>query len=1432
MIKKLLIFCLFLAIWGIPGIFSQNILVHEIPYSTHDQDMWGAGDAFSLDFDYDLFNVQVDENFSEGWIEEILGTQWGIGVEMGMWMFLRSTFSMHGFTLGSVDVDYPVEITLDFPDDYTFDHGETVPIHSSYEVLDGWALETHFPTAGIIALDLEYGFGLNFDIIVCMVDCETIPIIPTISIPVDPLYTDPLPHDSIAIFYLNGITGDCVYPCLDETTGLPTICEDDLLPIVIPDWFGIGLTGEIDIPYVETDDWLDTDTQCLHAHGQDEWLWFNLNIMDFLGFICGFIPPPEGPAIQEAIDFLEGGTIEYEIISGVNAVIEYFILHMDLHMSSYMTQDFSFCPTILATLAFETDLPYSETDPENGDAIIAEGVSDTITFAINNDLNITYPCYEWDSMEVLSVTYNITSGFYNHTWDSITFDFILEAIFFSVSIPFDDIIPVAEMPEFCIPEIIVDNADLGITQTINACSPAIPTPAISMEEYMPVGYQESLSKGGGSSENQAKDLEFCFPTNCEPLISETFPLGYIPLTWYDQEWDLQGFVQDTVFSGTWLFPLPELDIEITGQDVLCFGDTSGIVSVTAINSSPDFTWEYSWGTINTHAGPTDEITVPSGYYYVTLTDTYGCKVFGEMNIADENPPLLSNLYADDVLCAGEPTGNLYSYVSGGVPPYSYLWEPSNSTDPNPTGVYAGMHVLTITDAVGCEHIDSVFIDEPDAPISMPFNDIGHVSCYGLSDGHIDIEIDGGTPPYYYIWSNGQLTQDLLNIPAGLYSGTVIDSHDCLFEYEFEVTQPEPLELTTYTQDVLCYGQNTGTIDLVVQGGTPPYEYEWNNGDETQDLLGVFAGIYIVTVTDAHGCINYTMVQIDQPNLPLHGDITPTHVRCFGEGNGIADLNVFGGTPPYYFSWSNGEISEDIYNLIPGIYSVTINDGHGCIAGDTVQIFQPDSPMFGTITGNNITCNGGDDGNIYIDVTGGIPPYHYEWNTGSWQEDLIGVEAGSYYVTVTDENYCHYNMNIELTEPEEFYIQPMDNPTICYGQNAEIGIGIITGSIPPYTIEWSNNDVGMTTTVTPTETTTYSAVVIDAMNCISEEIEVTVKVLDSITMKVFASEDTVCPGEIVDFDVIIEGGGVSGNQVRVNDSIMDLPLSVNVFNDTIFEFLIYDACNFDSVKIEYPLYTYPLPPVDITADKTNGCTPLTVQFYENSQDIGQRYIWNFDDGDFENLSFDKNPIHTFYNARTYHVGLEIISAEQCSIDTTIAITVFPIPTAEFRANETNVTMATPVVYFTNYTEGGFFYNWNFGDGSASTAPNPSHTFSLPGTYHVNMVTTSLYGCVDSTGVDIFVSNELAVYAPTAFTPNHDELNETFKVIVDGVDSETYSLSIYNRWGETVFFSENYEEEWNGRREEEECPEGVYVWILTFVDLYGNEHYETGQVTLIR
>ncbi|MBQ1732519.1 MAG: hypothetical protein II037_09950, partial [Bacteroidales bacterium] len=203
---------------------DANVLQHNINYHVDSVDMWGGGAATFIDFDYNLIDLCLGEGCAtDPSIHEVFGTDLvGIHLDFNMFMYLNSTFSMHGFSSGYIGVDYPVEITLDFPDHYGFDHGETTPIHSTYTVQNGWALDTHFPTAGTIALDLEYGFGVDLSVSVEALGAEVVPpihLIPEISFPTNPEILTPVPHDSIAVLYLNAQTGEYAYPWIDEETG-------------------------------------------------------------------------------------------------------------------------------------------------------------------------------------------------------------------------------------------------------------------------------------------------------------------------------------------------------------------------------------------------------------------------------------------------------------------------------------------------------------------------------------------------------------------------------------------------------------------------------------------------------------------------------------------------------------------------------------------------------------------------------------------------------------------------------------------------------------------------------------------------------------------------------------------------------------------------------------------------------------------------------------------------------------------------------------------------------------------------------------------------------------------------------------------------------------------------------------------------------------
>ncbi|MDD3687128.1 MAG: SprB repeat-containing protein, partial [Bacteroidales bacterium] len=114
---------------------------------------------------------------------------------------------------------------------------------------------------------------------------------------------------------------------------------------------------------------------------------------------------------------------------------------------------------------------------------------------------------------------------------------------------------------------------------------------------------------------------------------------------------------------------------------------------------------------------------------------------------------------------------------------------------------------------------------------------------------------------------------------------------------------QELSVYVYTQNVNCFGQSDGSAEANVSGGVPPFQYLWSTGATSESISNLVAGLYSVTVQDASSTTVAEEFEISQPDLPLHGDITPTHVRCFGDGNGVADLDVFGGTPPYYFVWS-------------------------------------------------------------------------------------------------------------------------------------------------------------------------------------------------------------------------------------------------------------------------------------------------------------------------------------------------------------------------------------------------------------------------------------------------------------------------------------------------------------------------------------------------
>jgi uncharacterized protein (TIGR02145 family) len=291
----------------------------------------------------------------------------------------------------------------------------------------------------------------------------------------------------------------------------------------------------------------------------------------------------------------------------------------------------------------------------------------------------------------------------------------------------------------------------------------------------------------------------------------------------------------------------------------------------------------------------------------------------------------------------------------------------------------------------------------------------NVNCYGASTGSINLTVTGGVIPYNVIWSNGSTSEDLVNIPAGLYSVTVTDSYGNIKTAIQTITQPSsPLNVTYIITNVGCYGNLTGAIDITVAGGTPPYVYYWSNGSTIQDLTGIAAGTYNVTVTDYNTCITTLSLTVLQPSGALSTSINSVNINCYGSATGSIDLTVTGGTSPYYYIWSNNSTVQDLTNIAAGTYNVTVNDSNNCQVTATKTITQPLAALSTSVTVTNANCTAANTGSVDLSVAGGTSPYTYYWSNTFSGQDLLNVQAGIYTVTVTDNKLCtltaSYNVN--------------------------------------------------------------------------------------------------------------------------------------------------------------------------------------------------------------------------------------------------------------------------------------------------------------------------------------------------------------------------------------------------------------------------------------
>ncbi len=1282
--------------------FSQNDLVHPMYYFSHDQNMWGPDTAFGINVDHTFFDVTIDEAWGFSQVEEFLGQQFGVGMNLGIFAMLRSSFEAHGFYTGSFSLDYPVDVTLDFPEDGTFNYGGPATIYTSYEVTDGWNLETYFPPVGVITLDLEYQFDPFLDILVCVFSCDTIHLIPA---------SVEVPHTIDTLFHINGETEYCIYPCYvgDQFQ----FCHDYELPIDVDftDLVGFNFEAHVDLPNVSTTDHIELGTNCLIAQGADEYMDVNLDVIGFLYVMAGFIPPPEGPQIQQAIDFLND-TLQYPITTPLGDIvfqIEYSLLSVDFVVTNTLNQDIYFCPTIWATLDFPVEMPYTVTDPTNSNAEVQNGFGDTVTLAVGHDLNIIYPCHDWDSMYV-GIKYNIQPTIRNHTWDSIAFAFVIEALSAEISIitPFKSQIAPAVMPEFILP----------LSQTNPIKSPAIPY----------AGYYEPETDSLGN----VKDIG---PWTIGPLFEWTWNLGFIPVTWFDETWDLMHFEEDLVFPGTYIKPYDKSEVNalLFTNGAYCYGDPYDYVYAEAQNGIEPYDFEWSTGDLtNDLYTDTDSIYAVPGFYTVTITDSNNCESYDSITVAI-NPPLLHELTATDLTCYGFFTGSIQTEINGGTYPYFFNWS-NGSQAQNPNNLTSGWYYVTISDFVNCEIYDSIFIDQPESAISI--NAIAtNLPCHGEDYGSIDISLSGATPPYTVEWSTGQTYQDLHNLPAGYYTISVTDANDCLWTHSVTIIEPDTLTTEITSSDIPCNGLDNGILNAQTSGGTMPYHYYWFHdlNNNSQILTGMHPGLYFVSVVDANGCSDTASALISQPDELILSELI-SNVSCKGGHNGYIIVTPMGGVPDYEFTWSNDYYTDSIGNLPLGDYTITVIDDNGCQKIETYHLNEPTYFLNSNfIQVQNVSCFGFSDASANVNPTGGTNPYSVVWEDGVSQDAFVGygMPANIYYnITVVDNNNCVYFDSIRFTQPPLLTLSGNTSPVNC-GVSAGSGTVSPLGGTPPYQFLWPSGE--NTQTATNLSYGTNYVTVIDANTC-----------TDSLSLNVQKT------------------GKIYGDYIV----------------------LTQNPCYGDSLAI-------------VKASLDDGFDPKT--FVWSNGYIGDTAT-NMPAGEYQVYASDK------FNCSD---TIEVEIAHPDSIHPNLIITQ-PSCSAVYDGEiEAVPTGGTP----------GYSFLW----GDSSDTEKISEV--REGTYYLTI--TDINNCSFIYTIDL-PEAEFCLVIYNTFTPNNDGSNDVW--LIENIEEfERSEIWIYNRVGNLVYQAENYQNNWAGTFEGKDLPEGTYYFII---DLGTGKDPIKGHVTIIR
>ena len=846
---------------------------------------------------------------------------------------------------------------------------------------------------------------------------------------------------------------------------------------------------------------------------------------------------------------------------------------------------------------------------------------------------------------------------------------------------------------------------------------------------------------------------------------------------------------------------------INSSDITCFGNNDGIIEVINEPSSTSYLWS--------NTATSSSITnLATGNYSVDVIDINNC-VFDTVIQISEPAELNVNCSANNISCNGDDNGNISFSISGGVTNYIIDMPPFNDTLFNGLTTYTkdslsqGVYNYSVIDANGCFYSDFVIINEPTSLETNPL--VSNVVCNGQANGTIVLNTSGGTLPYNENFGG----YNPLQLDTGIYSYTVTDSNGCIVSDTFSIIQPDSLLTTEEVINVSCSGYSDGVATLLITGGNLPYNIDWNGYNPNN----LFAGTYNYLVTDLNGCISQGQVTISEPPGMTMSTST-TNVSCYNGNDGTAILNILGGTGgAYNVNW--GGLNPTA--LAAGNHIVTVTDSNNCSITDTALITQPSEIIINPII-NNVSCNGNEDGNIELQISGGTPPYTETW----LGIDPTQLPPGEYTCLVEDGNNCVKNNTFIINEPSIIKVNASIKNVECYGENdGAVNLDII-GGIQPYNIDFGIYDQYAL------PSGTFNFTVTDLNEC----------VFDST---IFVEEGNEI---FLDFIATSPICRYSESTLSINISNSDYNLYTMILEDSILKTFEIDT-NGNLIQNGLPIkltpnYSGKVTIISLTDEE--GCKRVlnddvhieVKQLPELALNIDDRCVgdssFNLNQATpYGGTYFINNEASTMFDVENLEIGNYIFRYEytdpltSCFNDIQEIITISQSPEANIAFSPQPANISDPEIYFTDNSNTNMSNSvWDLGDGNIIYDEiNFWHYYESAGEYIIKYYITNEYNCTDSVIENLIINPEFNIYIPNAFSPNDDNDNDYFYPSVIG--HKTYNIKIYDRWGGIIYNEDN--EQWNGTSNGKLMPRGTYSYTITIYDYKNKLFVYTGLVSLL-